>query len=173
MSLPLRSYYACLGYRLSTGIEFEYAMRAGTTTAFSSGPFEPSDHECIEVPHLNDAAWYCINSGNRTHPVKGKKPNPWDLYDIMGNAEEFVASNPDEFEVGFEPQVDPGNLLSDAGVFGSSSGSYFGWPSLLRSGRLPFPVYAMHPDVDQRAIKAAAYGFRLVRTITEEEAAAW
>lgn len=75
--------------------------------------------------------------------------------------------------MGGEPQVDPERVLSDAGFFGTAGRAYFAWPSLLRSASLPFPVEAMHPDLDQRDIKAAAYGFRLVRTLTEEEAAAW
>lgn len=167
------SYYACLGYRLPTAYEFEYAMRAGTTTAFYSGPFEPSSDDCIEVPHLNDTAWYCINAGRRTHPVKQKKPNAWGLYDMMGNASEYIASNPDDFTLSHEPWVDPGKILSNAGIFGSAGGLYFIWPSSMRSAALPLPIDLLYPGYDQRILKGVGSGFRLVRTISEKAAAAW
>ena len=63
-------------YRLPTEAEWEYACRAGSTTEFCFGE---------EEEQLVDYAWYSSNSENKTHPVCGKQPNTWGLYDMCGN----------------------------------------------------------------------------------------
>ena len=69
-------------YRLPTEAEWEYAARAGTTTRFSYG----DDPGYVQ---LSNYAWYGANSGGQTHPVGQKQPNPWGLYDMYGNVEEW------------------------------------------------------------------------------------
>ena len=59
------------GYRLPTEAEWEYACRAGT-----SGP---------RYGPLDEIAWYRGNSGERCHEVGGRRPNPWGLFDMLGN----------------------------------------------------------------------------------------
>ncbi|MCW5202892.1 formylglycine-generating enzyme family protein [Desulfobulbus sp. US4] len=105
-----------LDLTLPAEAQWEYACRAGTSTALYSGPIEIIGDGDGNAPALHPLAWYGGNSGegfeldngqeisyldNRqftsnpcgTHPVGQKQANDWGLYDMLGNVWECVADS--------------------------------------------------------------------------------
>jgi len=76
-------------FRLPTEAEWEYAYRAGTTTAYYWGN-EINDEFCWYRKIKNRNLMRAYSIGN-THRVGMKKPNAWGLYDMAGNVFELCS----------------------------------------------------------------------------------
>jgi len=112
-------------YRLPTEAEWEYAARAGTTTAYAFGN---------DAAAIADHAWLKANSDEQPHVGGQKKPNAWGLFDMHGNAAEWTR---DLYDAAFyakspadNPFNDPGKALYPHAVRG---GSWDDEPARLRS----------------------------------------
>jgi formylglycine-generating enzyme required for sulfatase activity/streptogramin lyase len=80
-------------YRLPTEAEWEYACRAGTTVDLP--------------PNIDEMGWHQGNFELQLHPAGKKKPNAWGLYDMHGNANEWVADWYDKDYYRRTPPEDP------------------------------------------------------------------
>jgi formylglycine-generating enzyme required for sulfatase activity len=128
------------GYRLPTEAEWEYACRAGTTTAYSFGDkITPKDVNCVDKKIYEPVA------------VGSYKPNAFGLYDLHGNVEEWCEDWHGEYPFAV---TDPK---------GSANGKY----RVLRGGS--FINSASRARSSSRSdftpsLRNFTFGFRLART---------
>jgi formylglycine-generating enzyme required for sulfatase activity len=126
------------GYRLPTEAEWEYACRAGTTTAYNTG-----------AVISDNTGWYNKNSDDKTHPVGQKSANTWSLYDMHGNVWEWCWDWYGDYSSG--AQTDP---------VGAASGDYRvrrggSWSNVASSTRSVFRLY------DNPGSRGNVIGFRV------------
>jgi len=129
-------------YRLPTEAEWEYAVRAGTTTRWSFGD---------DASQLGRYAWYDGNAGRQTHPVGQLQPNPWGLYDMHGNVWEWVQDWYGQYASGTAENPEGPSSGADRVNRGG------GWDSTARFCR------AVHRSGDAPGFRFVSLGFRLLR----------
>ena len=129
-----------LNFDLPTEAQWEYACRAGTTTTYYWGNSMDGNY-----------AWYTSNSGSKAHPVGGKTPNAWGLYDMSGNVWEWCLDWDGTLAYGTDPK-------------GSSSGSYrvFRGGSWYDNGSFSTSSFRL---IITPSYTSSNNGFRLSRTL--------
>ena len=137
-------------YTLPTEAQWEYACRAGTTTAYSFGDDESK---------LGDYAWFVDNAFDvneqYAHLVSTKKPNPWNLSDMHGNVCEWCRDwHADKLPGGRDPEVtaEGSNRVSRNGGW-----RYLSWISRSASRSREAPSSRYH-----------ALGFRVARVLSSQ-----
>jgi formylglycine-generating enzyme required for sulfatase activity len=150
-------------YRLPTEAEWEYACRAGSTTAYFFGD---------DAAKLGEYAWFGDNSDLKYAKVGKKKPNPWGLYDIHGNVAEWCL---DQYDADYYKQfadtvaTEPWNVAKKPYPHVVRGGSWDQDADRCRSAARQFSTKAWKQQ-DPQLPKSVWYmtdaqwvGFRLVR----------
>ena len=150
MTLP-SNYLKRTGYRLPTEAEWEYACRSGTETSRYYGNSDQL---------LDEYAWYAKSADDRTWPVGSLKPNPWGLFDMHGNVQEWCQESYIDYSryLGFtsvdteDPKAvkDTARRLLRGGSFGVRSSD----------------VRSAHRSYNRPPNRYDNSGFRLARSVT-------
>lgn len=148
----------CRGARLPTEAEWEYAARAGTAGLF----WFPSER----FGEIDALEWIDqFGRANRSNPVGRLAPNPWGLFDMLGNVHEWVQdtyrSYPDPAPPAEMPHLDRLPLQEDA----EPQRSYRGG-SWLHVGEAVRAAIRWKQEAERRD---AFIGLRLVRSIDRSE----
>jgi len=156
--------------QLPTEAQWEYACRAGTTTAYHSGN---------TIADLSKVGWHAGNSGGKLHPGGELMPNAWGLYDMHGNVAEYCL---DHYDAKFyatlpttKPTLMPLKLPSNRRYsYVARGGSWIDPAERCRSAERAYSV----PDWQKKDPQAPQsiwwnnadwVGFRVVRAVEEHE----
>ena len=139
-------------YRLLSEAEWEYAARAGTTTAYSWGDDIKKDGKAMTNCNGCGSQW----DYRQTAPVGSFVPNAFGLYDMAGNAWEWVE---DCYQIDYKEAPTDGSawITGDCRSRVVRGGSWVNDPGLLRSA---------NRDWFTSDSRLADLGFRVGRTLT-------
>jgi len=139
------------GLRLPTEAEWEYACRAGTTTAFHgfTGYLDGTNVD----PLVGNIAWYGSTSSSQTRPVGGKLANGLGLHDMSGNVFEWVNDWYSSSYYASSPSSNPTGPA--AGTYRAVRGG--GWNGNFDYVRSSYRIYGV-PNLTDNYV-----GFRVAR----------
>lgn len=146
-------------YRLPTEAEWEYACRAGSTELFSFG---------ADKRELPKYGWTAGRSNGRAARVALLKPNAWGLFDMHGNAVEWVS---DFYSHSYYSELEAKGAAKDPrGPEGGASRVLRGggWPAkeplaCTSTARMPFPLLGGRSARRGEPPLSCVAGFRVVR----------
>jgi len=150
-------------FDLPTEAQWEYACRAGTSTALNSGKnlTTTGGNRCA---NLDELAWYYPRSGGSAPTTVGNYlANAWGLYDMHGNVMEWCLDWI-ENNLGSGATTDPkgpasnlSRVLRGGGYSSTSNGGYWGHPQSCRSAaRL-----SSRPSSSNDGVSREHFGFRV------------
>ena len=149
-----KSFYDCPGYRLPTEAEWEYACRAGSTSALFNGTELNSCNYADANAHK--IAWYVANSGKTLHLAGSKAANAWGLKDMSGSVWEWVHDYYQQ-DLGVKHVTDPVGPATGAIGRMTRGGSVEVAAKFIRSGS--------RYNYGKADEKFKVHGFRCVRSI--------
>lgn len=155
-----------VAYRLPTEAEWEYACRAGTTSRYCFG-----DGLLYKRAQLSEYAWWDYANG-RASEVALLKPNNWGIYDMHGNAFEWVADWHSHFYYA---------ECAETGTVEDPKGPEHGRAHVLRGGgwqvrnhlaltstaRFPLPRFDRRPFQWNTVGMRQTIGFRMLREVSK------
>jgi formylglycine-generating enzyme required for sulfatase activity len=151
----IQGFLSATGMRLPTEAEWEYAYRAGTSTAFHSMPGYPNGTN--DGNQIGAIAWFASNAASQTRPVGQKAGNGFGLHDMSGNVWEWVNDRYSSTYYASSPSVDPP---------GPSSGSL----RVLRGGSWDvnsFSCRSSERGIGDQSVVDRSRGFRVARAPVE------